>query len=100
MNAPKYPMTAVEAMKSLNGFDEIAIEKAFGKEFDDLNGRDTIRAIIFVLERRAGSTDKDAKQYAMSLPMGQLDEHFEPAAEEVDDDEPETEAGKEPSADG
>ncbi|WP_028654880.1 hypothetical protein [Nocardioides sp. J54] len=102
MNAPSknYGMTAVEAMNSLNGFDEIAIEKAFGQDFDDLNGRATVRAVIFVLEKRAGASDKDAKQYAMSVPMGQLDDHFESNPEEVDEDEPETEQGKDSSADG
>jgi hypothetical protein len=102
MNAPSknYGITALEGMRSLTGFDEIAVEKAFGKEFDDLNGRDTVRAVIFVLEKRAGANDKDAKQYAMSVPMGQLDDHFETDPEEVDENEPETEAGKELSTVG
>lgn len=101
MNAPKnYGTTAQEAMSSLTGFDEIAIEKAFGKELDELSGRDTVRAIIFVLERRAGASDKDAKAYALGVSMGDLDKHFETSAEEVDDNEPETDQGKGLSAVG
>lgn len=101
MSAEKnYGMTAQEAMASLNGFDEEAIERAFGKELDDLSGRDTVRAIIFVLERRAGVNDRDAKKYAKEVRMGDLDGHFEATADEVDDEDPETEQGKELSAVG
>lgn len=101
MSAQKnYGMTAPEAMKSLNGFDEIAIEKAFGRDFDDLNGRATVRAVIFVLERRGGASDKDAKAHAMSIPLGELDQCFEETEDEVDEREPETDQGKGSSADG
>lgn len=91
-------MTARETLRSLNGFDEIAIEKAFGKELDDLSGRATLRALIFVVEKRNGVTDKDAKAIAMGIPIRELDDHFAKPVEEVDDDEPETDQGKEPSA--
>lgn len=95
MSAPTNPtITAKETLESLNGFDEIAIEKAFGKEFDDLGGRATVRALIFIQRKRAGDNDKDAKTFALSVPMGQLDDHFAKPAEEVDEDDPETDAGK------
>lgn len=99
MNAPKYNnLTAREALNSLNGFDEIAIEKAFGKPLDELDGRATVRSVIFVLEKRAGSSDKDAKAYALGVAMGKLDDHFDTAPDEIDEDDPETEQGKELSA--
>lgn len=99
MSAPTTPtMTATETLESLTGFDEIAIEKAFGREFDDLGGRATVRALIFIQRKRAGDSDKDAKNYALEVAIGKLDDHFAAPAEEVDDDDPETDAGKEPSA--
>ena len=97
MSAPT--MTARETMRSLNGFDEIAIEKAFGKELDELGSRESVRALIFIQRKRAGDNDKAAKDFALGIPMGQLDEHFAAPAEEVDENEPETEQGKESSSD-
>lgn len=90
--------TVVETQNSLNGFDELAIEKAFGAEYDDLNGRNVLRALIFTLKRREGLDDIKARKVVLEIPMDQLVTHFAEDANEVDEDEPETEAGKESSA--
>lgn len=67
---------AVEtAMRSITGFDEIAIEQAFGSSFSDLSPTMTTRSVIFVLERRRGSTDAQAYQTAMRLGLGQVDDY-------------------------
>lgn len=99
MSAPKkYETTVEEAMKSMNGFDEIAIEQAFGKDFDELSGRKSVRALIFLLERRGGASDKDAKAFAMSVPAGVFDDMFDEPIEEIDADDPDTDQGKDSSA--
>lgn len=99
MSAPKkYETTVEEAMKSMNGFDEIAIEQAFGKDFDELSGRKSVRALIYVLEKRAGSSDKDAKTFAMNVPAGDFDAMFEEPVDEIDEDDPDTDQGKDSSA--
>lgn len=90
--------TALEVSESLSGFDEEAIERAFGKEYDDLNGRNTLRALIFTMRRREGLDDAKAKKAAMEVPMGQLTDHFAAASQELDETDPETEAGKESSS--
>jgi hypothetical protein len=86
--------TVTEVQNTLNGFDEIAIEKAFGAEYDDLNGRNTLRALIFTMKRRDGLDDIKARKAALEVPMDQLVGHFADDANEVDEDEPETDAGK------
>jgi len=63
---------------SCTGFDEIAIERAFGRELTDL-GESTraLRALLFVVHRRDGMSDPDAYRSAMSLTLDELMGHFE-----------------------
>lgn len=83
-------LTMSEAVKSLTGFDEIAVEARFRREFVELGKTMTVRAVAFVLHRRGGMTDGDAYQAAMSAPLSALNDLFAP---EPDDDA----AGGEPS---
>lgn len=92
-------MTASELLDSLTGFDEIAIEKAFGKTLDEMGQRDLARALIFVKERRFNNLpDAKAREVAMSLPMGQLDDQFAPSENEPMPEEPVTAEGEGDSA--
>ena len=63
---------------SCTGFDELAIERAFGRELTDL-GESTraLRALLFVVHRRDGMSDPDAYRSAMSLTLDELMGHFE-----------------------
>lgn len=90
--------TTLEVTESLNGFDEIAIEQAFGRDLDDLNGRHYLRALIFIMKRRDGVDVVKAKRAAMEVPIKELGDHFAEEEEEVFEDEPETEQGKGGSA--
>ncbi|NGN92646.1 hypothetical protein G5C66_07830 [Nocardioides sp. KC13] len=76
--------TADEVFESLNGFDEIAIEKAFG-EITSLKDKPMmfLRALLFTEHRREGKTDKEAKQAAMDATMRELTDYFR-ADEDID----------------
>ncbi|MGL5928600.1 MAG: hypothetical protein ACRCY8_06670 [Dermatophilaceae bacterium] len=59
-------MDAQEFVLSLSGFDEIAIEKAFGSDLEGLTGQKTMRALSFVKHRRDGKSDVEAYEACMS----------------------------------
>jgi hypothetical protein len=93
-------MTVSEAMETLTGFDEIAVEKTFGIDFyagNESHPLRPVRAMVFVLKRREGMSDNDAKDFALGLTAKDLNEFFEDEPDEVMPEEPVTEAGKEPS---
>lgn len=93
-------MTAGELYESTTGYDDIAIERAFGGSLIDwAPNEDTgshghpmklLRALIFVAERREGLKDPEAKHAALNMSVKDCQDYF---AEEDDDDLDET-AGK------
>lgn len=85
-----------EFFESLNGFDEIAIFKAFKLDLSAMEERGflAIRSCIFVHMRRLGSSDADAYQAAMMLPVKELETYFPESEPEIDPDDPDTESGK------
>lgn len=93
-------VSANDLFESLTGFDEIAIEKAFGEPLHTLRQRPFtfVRALVFIDQKRTGLKDPEAKQAALALPMRDLNDYF-PAPEpaELDPDEPDTDAGKDAS---
>lgn len=78
--------TVEDATGALNGFDEIAIEKAFGKDLGSLNGTMTLRALVFALERRGGANDKDAYGTAMRATLLECRDTFDHGDEKADED--------------
>ncbi len=72
-----------EVVKSLTGFDEIAIEQKFREDFTSLSPTMTTRALVFILEKRAGAEDKDAYRTSMNMPLGDIQGRFS----EDDEDE-------------
>lgn len=68
--------------KSLTGFDEIAIEKAFSLSFSDLGGTLIARALLFVVFRREGKNDPTAYLDAMNVAVGELEDYFETPQDE------------------
>lgn len=89
--------TITEAMGAVTGFDELAVEKHFGADLLDMaehKPRMATRACVFINLRHNGATDRDAYQQVMEMTSGALEDYFEDDPEEVDEDEPETEAGK------
>ena len=82
--------TLIEAFRSINGFDEIAVRQFFdGKDPAGLDGGAFARSIAFILLRRDGEDDRNAYNRVMALTTGALDDMFRP------DEDPE---GKAPSA--
>lgn len=93
--------TVNEAIENLNGFHEIAIKKAFDHDIFHLVARAPTtagRALIFAEKLQEGMSHQEAHDHALGLTIREVDDSFEPEPEEVDDDEPETEAGKDDSA--
>jgi hypothetical protein len=91
-----------EAMESLTGWDEIAIEKAFGEDITSLLvGKPTMsmRALVFVDKRREGMKDGEAKSFAMEMKLQDAQAWFEDD-DEITPDEPVTVAGKDDSLPG
>lgn len=92
---PEKP-TPGEVMDTLTGYDEIAIEKAFGADIETLinagKGLTYLRALVFAQELHDGAKHEEAKRTALSLPSKDLADRFlEP---EDDDDLPGSETGK------
>lgn len=77
---------AKEAVQSLTGFDEIAIEQKFPGDFGDtMQGSKSTRALIFVMKRREGLSDHDAFLFAMNMPFGEAMKFFRGSDEVVDE---------------
>jgi len=71
-----------QLVRSMNGYEEIAIAKAFKQPFEDLAGMMALRSLIFMTERRSVPTtpgahqisDRDAYQAAMMLTVAEVEE--------------------------
>ena len=82
--------TAEEVFDSLTGFDEIAISQHFGRTVSDLGSQDQSmfgRALVFVVKRREGANDDDARNAALGLTLTDLVGFFAEASEESGKDE-------------
>lgn len=77
-------INADEFVRSLNGFDDIAIEQAFKMPFTKMDEMRGARALLFVKNRRDGMSDFDAFKNAMEVTLGELGDIFE-----TEEDEPE-----------
>lgn len=90
------PLTATDAALSLNGYDEIAIAKAFGCDFTELKDRPVmfLRALMFVMERRAEAKDAEAFKTAMSATATEVNAYFPDETPDLDPEDPDTESGK------
>lgn len=72
-------MTATEVFESLTGFDEIAIAQKFGTDVTvlaDTKPTMFMRALVYVLKRRDGMTDAEAKNAAMGLTLKAAEGYF------------------------
>lgn len=89
-------ISANEMVGSLTGFEELAIQKAFGINVNDLGKQGTLalRAAVFSHLRRGGAKDRDAYNQAMELPLREVQEYFADEEPEVDPEEPVTDQGK------
>lgn len=108
MTKPKDPneverISFWDTFNSLTGYEEEAVEAAFGAEAGDLTKKTfngglslvALRAMVFVVARRAEVPDPYAE--AMGLTRTQLNERFLSELEDADDaipEEPDTELGK------
>lgn len=73
-----------ELAESLNGFEELAVQKAFGFSLDQLEGQGTIavRAFAFVEFKRDGQKDPAAYKAAMEMTLRELTDRYPELAED------------------
>lgn len=89
-------ISADEFLESLNGFEEIAIEKAFGSEVMALGQNSPtkfLRSLVFIQQKRDGKNDFEAKDAVMNMSLGEVNAYFS-EDDEVMPEEPVTEAGE------
>lgn len=97
---PLSELTPTEMVESLNGFEEIAINKVFGATITALPEKDPTmfaRALVFVAIKRQGSNDPEAKAAVLEMPIKAVQDYFEPEADDVDPEDPDSESGKDGS---
>lgn len=90
--------TAAEVIDTLTGYDELAIEKAFGADVETL-ARDGkwlryLRAVAFGQELHKGATAADAYKTVLTLTQGELGDRFRDEDPDEDPDLPGSETGK------
>lgn len=78
-----------ETLMSINGFEEIAISKAFGERLARMHETMACRAALFVLDIRAGQKPKDAYHSAMLLTLGDIESRINVGDETLDQSEQE-----------
>lgn len=99
-STPATELTVHEFVESLTGYEEDSVLQHFGADVLVLLASRPMtcgRSLVYVDRKRAGDDDASAVAHAKSLPMRQVDGYFTPEPEEMDDDEPETEPGKDAS---
>ena len=82
-------MNSEEMMRSLGGFEEIAIAQRFGSDLLQLGGTMATRALVFVDLRRRGAKDSEAYKTAMDMTLGDVQDRFV-----VPDEDEDGETGK------
>jgi len=89
-------MTAEDFFRTMTGFDEIAISRAFSEDIADLRKKPFtfMRALVFVDFRRQGKHDVEAHQDALGVTVGELEDYFAEDKPEFDPEAPETDQGK------
>lgn len=95
------PHTATDVVRSLTGYDELAIAKHYGADVVELQERPLmfLRALMFVMERRGGAKDAEAYRIAMSATGAEVNDYFpDDPAHNDDPESPTTELGKDAAA--
>ena len=93
MTEPK--ITVKECAESLTGYEEQAIEKAFGKPLEELaegSLSGLLRALAFAVFKRSGQDSAEAKRSALELTRKQAEEFFADDPDEVMEDDAVAEA--------
>lgn len=89
--------TMQEIADSLTGYEEMGIERAFGKALENLSITTSARALGFVLAKREGQTHDEAFKTVMELRALDLADRFADVDQEPMPEEPVTTAGKDDS---
>ena len=94
---------ALELADSVTGFDEMSVTQHFGTPLAELMDSDASmwgRALVFVIKRREGLNDDDARNAVLGMTIKEVAAHFEDDDEESgkDDSRPEPEPDEQPES--
>lgn len=81
--------TIGEVFDSLTGFDEMEITQHFGRTVADLteDGSMWARSMVFILKRREGVVDDDARTAALNMTLKDVRTYFAEESEDSGKDE-------------
>ena len=90
-------LTIEEVQESITGFDEIAVEQHMGMDiYTDAEAKPILllRALVFVHQVHELKPAPEARKAALGMTLKEVQGYFAEPPEEIDEDEPDTEAGK------
>ena len=85
MTTTRTDQTGQQIYDSLTGFEELAINRAFKAPVEQLEKTMLGRALVFILNKRDGMKDSEAKEAALALTISTLNNEIFKA-----DDDPES----------
>ena len=74
-----------QTLRSMNGYDEIAVQNMFRVPLKDLDGTTASRVAVFLTKRREGTHDGEAFKQSMELTIADLESLID-TADEADDE--------------
>lgn len=101
MTQPTPPITPTvdialsDAVEELTGFEALTIERRYNKKLEDLGGIALTIGVVYAYENRTGNKRNWASVENMTF--RELTGYFAAEPDDVDQDEPDSEAGKEDS---
>ncbi len=93
---PTVDMSIGDAVQELTGFEAIGIEKRFGARLEDLGGIPLVIGLVWAYENRTAKRSWGSVEH---MTVRDLTGYFAPDPEDVNPEEPDSEAGKGDSSD-
>lgn len=79
------------AIEEMTGFEALGIEKHYGRKLEDLSGMSLSIGVVWVYENRRGKVGWPTIE---AMTIRQLNGYFADAPDDVDPDDPDSDAGK------
>jgi hypothetical protein len=89
---PTLDVTLQVAVEEMTGFEVMGIEKRYGRKMEDLGGTALMVGVVWAYENRDGK--KTSWVAVEQRTLRELNGYFQPAPDDVNEDEPDSEPGK------